>query len=64
MSETCFHFRILTLAPIFRYAAGMEELGRNRKNRAVLLRAGREMGRAFTVAELHGRRARTSRRSG
>ena len=31
----------------------VEELGRNRKNRAVLLRAGREMGRAFTVAELH-----------
>jgi Fur family ferric uptake transcriptional regulator len=31
----------------------MEELGRNRRNRAALLRAGREMGRAFTVRELH-----------
>ena len=31
----------------------MEELGRNRRNRAALLRAGRAMGRAFTVRELH-----------
>ncbi len=31
----------------------MEELGRNRRNRAALLRAGREMGRAFSVRELH-----------
>src|SRR5690242_6497413 len=31
----------------------MEEAGRNRRNRAALLRAGRRMGRAFTVRELH-----------
>ena len=31
----------------------MDEMGRNRKNRAALLQAGRAMGRAFTVRELH-----------
>ncbi len=31
----------------------MDEIGRNRKNRAALLDAGRQMGRAFTVRELH-----------
>ncbi len=30
-----------------------DEQGRNRRNRAVLLEAGRGMGRAFTVRELH-----------
>ena len=30
-----------------------DEQGRNRRNRAVLLAAGRGMGRAFTVRELH-----------
>jgi Fe2+ or Zn2+ uptake regulation protein len=43
----------LTTSAVFATLTCVEKLGRNRRNRAVLLRAGREMDRAFTVAELH-----------
>jgi Fur family ferric uptake transcriptional regulator len=40
------------------------ELGRNRHNRAVLLEAGRQMGRAFSVRELHAAARRAAPRLG
>jgi Fur family transcriptional regulator, ferric uptake regulator len=52
LSEKGFHFRLLNANAAFTMLRRVET-GRNRRNRAALLRAGREMGRAFSVRELH-----------